>query len=228
MSTIAQSKPSILYLDGNAQHRQEFTDNFNSSFTIYSTGSTEEGNALLVEHDIQAVVGSVELESGNLVNFFSEIRASFQDVFRFIILNNDAPHELFLAAVNQAHVYHIFTSTFTEEELKIVIHRGLDVLNQKRQLEKQIRHVEIEEASRMAENANRQKSQFLANMSHEIRTPLNAIIGMSHLVSETDLSHKQQDYIKKIKLASRNMLDIINDILDLSKIEASKLELKKS
>ncbi len=228
MSTSKPSKPCILYLDGNAQQRQEFTDNFSSSFTIFSTGSTEEGNALLIEHDIQAVIGVIDIESGSLINFFSEIRASFQDVFRFIILKEDAPHESFLAAVNQAHVYHIFSPNFTDEELKIVIHRGLDVLNQKRELEKQIRHVEIEEASRMAENANRQKSLFLANMSHEIRTPLNAIIGMSHLVSETDLTQKQEDYIQKITLASRNMLDIINDILDLSKIEARKLELKNS
>ncbi|MEN8257225.1 MAG: response regulator [Thermodesulfobacteriota bacterium] len=227
MSTSAQSKPCILYLDGDALHRQEFTDKFSSNFTILTAGSTEEGNALLCQHDIQAVIGTIDLESGSIINFFSEIRASFQDVFRLIILNDDDP-QLFISAVNQAHVYHIFSNPFTEDELKIVVHRGLDVLNQKRELEKQIRHVEIEEASRMAENANRQKSQFLANMSHEIRTPLNAIIGMSHLVSETDLSRKQEDYLKKIKQASRNMLDIINDILDLSKIEASKLELKKS
>jgi len=77
-----------------------------------------------------------------------------------------------------------------------------------------------------AESANRAKSLFLANMSHEIRTPLNAIIGLTHLLRRENLSIKQAERLEKIDTAAGHLLSIINDILDISKIEAGKLQLE--
>jgi signal transduction histidine kinase/DNA-binding response OmpR family regulator len=227
MSPDPPEKPCVLYLDGNAARRDAFEVDFSADFCVLTAASADGGHALLCRHDVQAVIGSLALAEGSLLHFFSEIRAAFQDVFRILILEED-DLATGIAAVNQAHVFHIFQQDYDRAEMKAVIRNGQEILAQKRLLEKKIRHIEIEEASRMAENANRLKSQFLANMSHEIRTPLNAIIGMTHLTLETNLSKKQRDYLKKIKQASRNMLDIINDILDLSKIEAGKLELHPS
>lgn len=186
MSPEAPDKPCVLYLDGNPENRQAFADSFSTNLVILTAAAADEGNALLCQHDVQAVIGTQNLTDGSIINFFSETRASFQDVFRILVLDQADP-EICINAINQAHVYHIFTEPYDREEMKIVIQRGLEILKQKRLLEGQIRHIEIEEASRMAENANRLKSQFLANMSHEIRTPLNAIIGMSHLTMETTL-----------------------------------------
>ena len=85
---------------------------------------------------------------------------------------------------------------------------------------------ELESAKDLAERSLKVKERFLANMSHEIRTPMNGIIGMIDLIASTKLDGEQKDYIKTIKKSSETLLHILNDILDLSKIEAGKMELR--
>lgn len=87
---------------------------------------------------------------------------------------------------------------------------------------------ELIAAKEVAEAATRTKSDFLANMSHEIRTPMNAIIGLAHLALKTQLSAKQRDYLAKIHNAGTSLLGIINDVLDMSKIEAGRLDVEET
>jgi PAS domain S-box-containing protein len=83
--------------------------------------------------------------------------------------------------------------------------------------------VKAENATQIAENAVKSKQQFLSNMSHEIRTPMNAIIGFTKVVLKTDLSAKQKEYLTAIKLSGDALIVLINDILDLAKVDAGKM-----
>jgi signal transduction histidine kinase/CheY-like chemotaxis protein/HPt (histidine-containing phosphotransfer) domain-containing protein len=87
---------------------------------------------------------------------------------------------------------------------------------------------ELKKQKEIAELSDKLKEQFLANVSHEIRTPMNGVLGMAHLLSKTNPTKEQEEYIDAIKLSANNLMVIINDILDFSKINAGKIEFNEN
>lgn len=116
----------------------------------------------------------------------------------------------------QSHVEHISDRFDVMKGYVVVV---LDMTEMRNRIE------EIKQVRIQAEQANQAKSEFLANMSHEIRTPMNAIVGLSDIIMEESKGRKVYSYACDIKSASQNLLALINDILDLSKVEAGKMEL---
>ena len=125
------------------------------------------------------------------------------------------PAEITLVRVKYGEGYIVVGYTRDLRELKAML------------AEMQKTEEDLRVARDLAEDSARAKSEFLANMSHEIRTPMNAILGMTHLVLQTDITSRQRYYLEKAEQSAKLLLRIINDILDFSKIEAGKLEMEK-
>ena len=108
------------------------------------------------------------------------------------------------------------------------LHNELELNAYRDRLEQMVftRTAELEAAKKTAEAANRAKSTFLSNMSHEIRTPMNAIVGYSRLIRQDSLTARQLDRLQKLTVAANHLMSIINDVLDISKIEAGKMRLE--
>jgi len=141
----------------------------------------------------------------------------------YIELNSTGELGILEACIN--HMKNKLKDSQTDLEIQ------LDVFTEELQQtleELEIRNAELDITRSKAIYANNAKSEFLANMSHEIRTPLSGIIGFTELLQGTSLSTQQQDYTKTIHKSSITLLEIINDILDLSKIESGKVEISSS
>ena len=144
------------------------------------------------------------------------------------ILIHDVPILIEMTFQEQSKaLFHALTALISGIALSIILSLYiLYLMNQRRKIMETQR--ELRNAKIKAEEASRSKSDFLANMSHEIRTPMNGVLGMARLLSDTSLTSEQKEYTHGIQTAGESLMNIINDIIDVSKIESGNLQLEKA
>jgi PAS domain S-box-containing protein len=186
-----------------------------------------------VNKQMEALTGCTrdELIGAPFKNYFTDPELAETGIKRVLSEKKVTNYELTARARDGKETvvsYNATTFYDRDRRLQGVFAAARDVTERKR-LDQilQEKNVELESARSAADKANRAKSDFLARMSHEIRTPMNAIIGMADLLWETSLASEQREYVRIFRKAGSQLLDLINDILDLSKVEAGHLVLER-
>lgn len=215
----ADGRYSILVVDDMATNRMLVRAALNhSEYNILEAKGGEEALQLLGVHPVDVVLLDVNMPGMNGFEVCKRIRQIEQmKLLPVIMLTSEEDTDSVVHGINSGATDYL-TKPFQPNELMARLAAAA---------ERSRLSAELMIARRAAESANQSKSSFLATMSHEIRTPMNVIIGLSHLCLQTKLDDTQSNYLEKINHAAKSLLDIINDVLDFSRIEAGKLELSK-
>jgi signal transduction histidine kinase/ActR/RegA family two-component response regulator len=171
--------------------------------------------------DLQAHLASIAASARDLAPWHNEYRLKFGDEAPFWLMGSALPQR----EADGSVLWHGFITDITERK-----HSEVELEQYRLHLEELVeeRTMALSASKEMAEAASQAKSTFLANMSHELRTPMNAIIGMSNMVLRHTEDPTIRDQLGKIENASHHLLAIINDVLDISKIEADRLTLEET
>ena len=250
MSTESSMKPVVLCVDDEQAMRvalqAQLRYSFINKYSIEVAGSGEEALEFLQELQegdilLPVVISDQIMPDMKGHEFLSEIHKQ-SPLTRTILLTGYTDAAAVGHAVNEAKLYRYITKPWNSTDLKLTVTEAANSFFQARKIEQQRqellnlnadleekiqkRTAELAEATQKAQAATEAKSTFLATMSHEIRTPMNAIIGFGQLLEKDPvLGKKQLRQIKIINRSSHHLLELINDILELSKIEAGKIDI---
>jgi signal transduction histidine kinase len=172
------------------------------------------------EPDIDLVLTDINMPGMNglsLLSKIQEIKPSLNSVITTIVISAYNDLENIRKAMNTG-AFDFLTKPLDFSDMRITLTKAIEHVKQLKTVR------QMEDAKIQAESANRAKSEFLTNMSHEIRTPMNAILGFCELLLEKTDNPRHKGYLESIYLSGCSLLNIINDVLDLAKIEAGRLE----
>ncbi|MDR2952434.1 MAG: response regulator [Treponema sp.] len=223
-------KKKVVVVDDNPENLLALKNTLKELYTVYPIPSAVDMFALL-EHVLPDLI-LLDVEMPGMNGYEAAKKLKFGDKYNeipliFLTSMGDARSEmegLIIGAVE--YIHKPFVAPLLLQRLKT----HLSIMDQQNEikhlLELKTQEVALREAAELeAQNASRAKGEFLSHMSHEIRSPLNAVIGMINIATEEDDIVKIKQYLEKAGSASKHVLGVINDILDMSKIEANKLEL---
>lgn len=199
LSSIVESSPQLIIRHRTSDHSISYVNPAAQDITGYSIDEILKGGLqLLFEEET-----------------FTRINKEYIDI---ILKNGTASFEMELVCKNRTKKIMAF-SCFTTGKGESIGCIALDIT------EMRVLEIELIAAKELAEQGSRSKSEFLSRMTHEMRTPMNAIIGMTNIAKNSNDLHKKEYCLDKIESASQHLLGVINDVLDMSKIEANKFEL---
>jgi signal transduction histidine kinase len=217
------SQFSILYVDDEQHNLNSFKAAFRRHYKILIANSASEALELLKTEIVHLIITDQRMPEMTGVEFLEHALQLYPESIR-IILTGFSDVEDIIRAINTGRIYRYITKPWNEQELKMTIDLALESLALKLS-NKELQQQALE--NQLSIESAKFKDQFLANMSHEIRTPMNAITGMTKLLLKRDQDGENLKYLSAIKQAGDNLLVIINDVLDISKIEAGKIDIEK-
>ena len=210
------------------EQSQKAIHTVNESMGLSESHSAEIENLLIVTAPLYANAHKVcnemishfsessESEIMNVVDAFKRYVKSMNDVTGRFLIEQQKSMVFYKRYVVSVAIVLVGLMVFVVYSLRRSIHAGLSESEN-----------EIVQMRKAIEDAERVKGEFLANMSHEIRTPLNGIIGMTELLASTKLAEDQREFVKNVHSSSINLLELLNNLLDITKLQAGKIELNK-
>lgn len=215
-----KSHLNVLYIEDEKEDLQFLkTIFFKKRIREYSLSSAScfsDGLDLLLSNFFDICLSDLSLPDAHGLEIITKIKKASPHTALIVVSSNQDEKTAYQSLKSGAHDY-LIKGEFDEKGLSRTIRYALERCQSE---------LELKKARNRAEGASNAKSRFLANMSHEIRTPLNAIIGISDLMTETQLDSQQSKYVEMLNRSGKHLLDLINNILDLSKIEAGEAKVE--